>query len=61
MNMQIKQLTISIITILNEKKLEIKNIKLIFIILLSISGYKTLDLKLLESIGIQGHLLTKNK
>jgi len=59
MNMQIKQLTISIITILNEKKLEIKNIKLIFIILLSISGYKTLDLKLLESIGIQGHLLTK--
>ncbi len=59
--MQIKQLTISIITILNEKKLEIKNIKLIFIILLSISGYKTLDLKLLESIGIQGHLLTKNK
>ena len=57
--MQIKQLTISIITILNEKKLEIKNIKLIFIILLSISGYKTLDLKLLESIGIQGHLLTK--
>lgn len=61
MNMQIKQLTISIITIPNEKKLEIKNIKLIFIILLSISGYKTLDLKLLESIGIQGHLLTKNK
>ena len=59
--MQIKQLTISIITILNEKKLEIKNIKLIFIILLSISGYKTLDLKLLESIGIQDHLLTKNK
>lgn len=59
--MQIKQLTISIITIPNEKKLEIKNIKLIFIILLSISGYKTLDLKLLESIGIQGHLLTKNK